>query len=98
MATGTAKVNAQFPAWHVHGSPDNKYLAADDFDRNLWLIKADSGERRLLTQGHGREGLDIHPHASFTPDSRAVVFNSGHLGTQDVFLARLPEWDSLPTA
>ena len=98
MATGTPTVHSQFPAWHVHGSPDGKWAVADDKQGNLWLIHAVSGERRLLTQGHRGQGFETHHHPSFTPDSKAVIFNSTKLGHEDVFLVELPEWQSLPTA
>jgi oligogalacturonide lyase len=96
LATGTPTVHAQYPAWHTHGSPDRQWALGDDFDRNIWLIKVATGERRLLTQGHNGEGFDTHPHASFTPDGKAIVFNSSKLGSEDVMLVEIPEWDSLP--
>ena len=97
LATGTPTVHSQYPAWHTHGSPDRRWLLGDDFDRNLWLIRVEAGQRRLLTQGHNGAGFDTHPHASFTPDSKAVVFNSSRNGTEDILLVELPEWDALPT-
>lgn len=98
MATGTPAVHAQFPAWHVHGSPDGKWVVADDKEGNLWLVNALSGERRLLTQGHNALNSGVHLHPSFTPDSKGVVFNSARNNAQDILLARLPEWESLPKA
>jgi oligogalacturonide lyase len=82
---------AQYPAWHTQGSPDRKWVLGDDFERNLWLIDTHSLERRLLTQGHRSGELATHPHASFTPDSKGIVFNSSKNGQQDIFLVLLPE-------
>ena len=96
LATGTPTVHAQFPAWHIHGSPDGKWLVADDMDRNLWLIRREDGERRLLTQGHLGQGFQTHPHPSFTPDGAGVVFSSSRNGAEHVFLVAIPEWESLP--
>ena len=96
LATGKPTVHAQFPAWHTHGSPDGQWIVADDFERNLWLIKAETNERRLLTQGHLGNGFDTHPHPSFTPDSKAVVFNSSRNGKEEIFMVDLPDWESLP--
>jgi oligogalacturonide lyase len=96
LATGKPTVHAQFPAWHTHGSPDGQWIVADDFDRNLWLIRAESNERRLLTQGHLGKGFDTHPHPSFTPDSKAVVFTSSKSGRESIFMVDVPAWDSLP--
>lgn len=86
----------RMPAWHTHGSPDKRWAMADDFDRNIWLIDPDARERRLLSQGHKHAALSTHPHASFTPDSRGIVFNSVRFGAQDILVAELPEWQSLP--
>jgi oligogalacturonide lyase len=96
LATGTPTVHAQFRAWHTHGSPDGQWIVADDFDRNLWLIKVATGERRLLTQGHLGKGFATHPHPSFTPDGKGVVFTSSRSGVESVFLVDLPAFESLP--
>jgi oligogalacturonide lyase len=98
LATGTPRIHTQYPAWHTHGSPDLKWAVGDDFDRNLWLVKADTSERRLLTQGHLSKGFDTHPHASFTPDNKGIVFSSSRNGAEDIFLVDMPEWESLPKA
>ena len=98
LATGTLIVHSQFPAWHVHGSPDGRFAVADDMKRNIWLVEVATQERRLLTQGHNGEGFQTHPHPSFTPDGKAVVFNSSHNGTEDICLAEIPEWTTLPLA
>lgn len=89
------RVLANYPAWHTHGSPDMRWVMGDDFERNLWLIDPKRGERRLLTQGHNGEGKGTHPHASFTPDSRGIVFNSSRSGNDDILIVELPAWDSL---
>jgi len=98
LETGTPKVHGQFPAWHTHGSPDGRWAVADDFDGNLWLICIQDGERRLLSQGHRKPGFDTHLHPSFTPDSKAVVFNSSYWGSNDILLVELPDWQTLPAA
>ena len=95
LETEKRTVHYQYPAWHTHGSPDGKWIVGDDFDRNLWLIKRETGERKLLTQGHWNGKIETHPHASFTPDSQAVVFNSSRDGTEDIFLAEIPAWEKL---
>lgn len=99
VKTGVPTIHTQYRAWHTHGSPDGRWILGDDFDRNLWLVKADTGERRLLTQGHKAEDQTTHPHASFTPDSKAIVFTSSRGGIDHVYLVDLPErWESLPPA
>ncbi|MDX9974476.1 MAG: hypothetical protein RBU21_15940 [FCB group bacterium] len=96
FATGAHTVHTQYKAWHTHGSPDGQWILGDDFDRNLWLVNASTNERRLLTQGHLGKDCKTHPHASFTPDSKSIVFTSSKNGTDNVFLVDLPDWDSLP--
>lgn len=98
LDTGVPTVHSQFPAWHTHGSPDGRWAVADDFDGNLWLIDVAASERRLLTQGHRRAGFDTHLHPSFTPDSKAVVFNSSRNNSDDVFLVDVPDWGALPVS
>lgn len=95
---GTMEVLSQYPAWHTHPSPDGRWVLGDDFERRIWLIDPVKKERRLLTQGHLGSGCKTHPHASFTPDSRRIVFNSSRFGSDDILLADVPDWDSLPKA
>jgi oligogalacturonide lyase len=85
----------RYPAWHTHGSPDGKWLLGDDFDRSLWLINGEEKERRLLTAGHTSGDFKTHPHASFTPDSRAIVFSSSKFGAREILLISLPDWKDL---
>ena len=96
LASGELNVLAQYPAWHTHGSPDGCWALGDDFERNIWLINMKTRERRLLTQGHLGAGFKTHPHGSFTPDSRSIIFNSSRSGSEDILLAPLPDWESLP--
>ncbi len=92
---GDVRVHSMYRAWHTHGSPDGRWILGDDFDRNLWLIKASTGQRKLLSAGHNGENFGTHPHASFTPDSRAIVMSSSAKGKQDVVAIALPEWEKL---
>ncbi len=96
FGSGTSHVHSQFPAWHTHGSPDGRWAVADDFDGNIWLIRTESDERRLLTQGHRRQGFDTHMHPSFTPDSKGVLFNSSKFDCAGIMLAAIPDWSDLP--
>lgn len=93
---GAMEILSQYPAWHAHGSLDRKWAMGDDFDRNLWLINMATKERRLLTQGHLGKGFQTHPHASFSPDGRGIVFTSSRNSTEDIFFVELPPWETLP--
>ncbi|MCC6696425.1 MAG: hypothetical protein IT365_12410 [Candidatus Hydrogenedentes bacterium] len=94
--TGAHRILSQYPAWHTAGSPDMRWVMGDDFDRNLWLIDPKTCERRLLTQGHNTAPANTHPHASFTPDSRGIVFTSSKWGSADICVVEIPKWESLP--
>jgi len=96
LASGRPTVHCQFDAWHCHGSPDGQWITADDRQGNIWLVKAAAGQRRLLTRGHVANGIECHPHPSFTPDSKSVIFTSARSGREHVWQAMLPEWESLP--
>ena len=92
---GSMKVLALYPAWHTHGSRDGGWALGDDFERNIWLVKTDACERKLLTQGHLGAGFKTHPHGSFTPDSSGAVFNSSRNGVENIFYVPLPQWETL---
>lgn len=94
-AEGTMEILSQYPAWHTHGSNNGKWVLGDDFDRNIWLIRPETKERKLLTQGHNGEGFKTHPHASFTPDGNGLVFNSSKYGKNQIFYMPLPDWEML---
>lgn len=92
---GKMELLTQYPAWHTHGSPDGKWVMGDDFKRNLWLVRVADKQRRLLTQGHLGGEYKTHPHGSFSPDGRYIVFNSSRIKSEHVFMVELPDFDSL---
>ncbi|NWF85579.1 MAG: PD40 domain-containing protein [Bryobacteraceae bacterium] len=65
--------------WHVAGSPDGKKLAADDHRGGLFLIDPAAGSRRLLAAGLRDGDRGVHAHASFSPDGRYLIFNTGRV-------------------
>ncbi|UCE48801.1 MAG: right-handed parallel beta-helix repeat-containing protein, partial [Phycisphaerales bacterium] len=77
--------------WHVGGSPDGKWAVGDTFAGEIFLVGADSGQARLLTQGHRPRGATVHPHPSFSPDGTKVLFCSEKNGNWDLFLVRLKQ-------
>ncbi|MCX8063665.1 MAG: oligogalacturonate lyase family protein [Candidatus Hydrogenedentes bacterium] len=86
-----------YPAWHTHGSHDLKWVLGDDFDRNIWLINPTRKEKRLLVRGKTGKNIKVHPHASFTPDGKGIVFNTSAFGMEEIHLVILPEnFESLP--
>jgi len=58
--------------WHVNGSPDGRWLCADDFQYRLWLIDRKSSEMILLADlGHMTTAAD-HIHPTFSADSTRI--------------------------
>ena len=92
------EIIARYPAWHTDGSRDGQWALGDDFKRNIWLVRMADRERRLLTGRHCGKGFKTHPHGSFTPESRALIFNSSKRGAPEIVYAPLPEWETLPKA
>lgn len=68
--------------WHVTGSPDGRFAAGDDFDRNLYLIDRSSHEMMLLTAGHKKTAAD-HVHPTFSPDGTKILIQSAMLSKDD---------------
>ena len=83
------KVLSQKKYWHVGGSPDGKWAAGDNFNGEIYLINAETGDAMLLTQGHRPRGATVHPHPSFSPDGSAILFCSEKNGNWDLFLVQL---------
>ncbi len=88
---GIINLLTQYPAWHTHGSHNHKWVLGDDFNRNIWLISPKSKERRLLISGKKGKNINVHPHASFTPDSSGIVFNCSRFGYEEIHLVLLPK-------
>ncbi len=65
--------------WHVAASQDGKKLVADDHNGGLYLIDPATSGRRLLAAGLRAGMRSVHAHASFSPDGRYVIFNSGRV-------------------
>lgn len=68
--------------WHVHGSPDGRWAAGDNFSRSVYLIDRNSREMKMLTTGHKQTAAD-HPHPSFSPDSKKIMIQSAMLSEDD---------------
>ncbi len=64
--------------WHVAGSGDGRWLAGDDFARNIYLIDRHTHEMILLSSGHKTTAAD-HPHPTFSPDGTRIQIQSAML-------------------
>ena len=64
--------------WHVTGSADKRFVAGDDFARNIYVIDRRNGEMMLLSGGHKTTASD-HPHPTFSPDGTRLQIQSAML-------------------
>lgn len=100
LTTREMMIEGQIPYgsgfWHVAGSSDGKFLAGDNFAREIFLIDRKSHEMRLLSAGHQRTASD-HPHPTFSPDGRKILIQSAMLSedgkSMDLCIIPVPqEW------
>jgi tricorn protease len=57
------------PRW----SPDSKYVAFGDADRNLWVVEASDGEaRKIDNEGYAHPERTIYPE--WSPDSKWIAY------------------------
>ena len=75
--------------WHVGGDAAGKWAVGDTFEGRLFLVDAETGQAKLLTQGHRPKGATVHPHPSFSPDGSSVLFCSERNGNWDLCLVHL---------
>jgi oligogalacturonide lyase len=68
--------------WHVNGSSDGRFVAGDDFERNIYLIDRNTHEMILLSTGHKATAAD-HPHPTFSPDGTRIEIQSAMLSADN---------------
>ena len=80
--------------WHVHGSPDGRFAAGDDFSRGIYLIDRRTGEMMLLSTGHKMTAAD-HPHPTFSDDGKKIEIQSAMLSddnrSMNICIIHLPD-------
>jgi oligogalacturonide lyase len=64
--------------WHVTGSPDGRFVAGDNFAREIYIIDRHTREMMLLSAGHKKTAQD-HPHPTFKPDGTEIEIQSAML-------------------
>ena len=86
LRTRQMRIEGQTPEgsglWHVAGSGDGRWLAGDDFYRNVYLIDRHNHEMILLSGGHKETAAD-HTHPSFSPDGTRIEIQSAMLSKDD---------------
>jgi len=91
MEDATAYQLSQVNWWHASGSPDGKWVAADNWHGIIALFNAKTTEKKILTSGHRTYGGGQHLHVGWDLTGERVEFTSNKLGNPDVCIAVLPE-------
>jgi hypothetical protein len=88
---GSAKEVSGVNWWHAAGSPDGRWVAADNWHGVIALFDAKTTEMRILTQDHRVYGGGAHPHVGWDLTGERVQFTSNKNGNPDVCLAVIPQ-------
>jgi oligogalacturonide lyase len=88
--------------WHSGASMDGEWIVSDTNwpDVGLQLIHVPSGRFSTLCLSQAtNSNHPAHPHPSFSPDGKKVLYNSDRTGINQVYIATIPEWliDELST-
>jgi len=89
LADRSLRILDQRKYWHVGGDSLGRRAVGDTFEGRLYLVDAETGRTKLLTQGHRPRGAKVHPHPCFSPDGSSVLFCTEKNGNWDLALARL---------
>lgn len=85
--------------WHVAGSADGRWIAADNWHGDVMLFEGKTTRPRLLTTNHRTYGQGEHPHVGWDRRGEKVVFASHLLGDLNVCVATIPKaWQDAVSA
>lgn len=84
---------AKFNWWHAAGSPDGRWIVADNWHGIIAIFDAQNTRMKILTSGHRIYGSGAHPHAGWDLSGKSVEFTSNKRGNPDVCIGLIPlEW------
>lgn len=87
-----AKIS-QYNWWHGSGSPNGRWVAADNWHGMIAIFDAKTTEKRILSSGNRVYGGGPHPHVGWDLTGEAVEFTSNKFGNADVCVGVIPdEW------
>ena len=90
---GTAAQVAKVNWWHAAGSPDGRWVAADNWHGIIALFDAKTTAKKILTTGHRIYGQGAHLHVGWDLKGERVEFTSNKMGNPDVCIGVIPkEW------
>ncbi len=85
--------------WHASGSPDGRWIAADNWHGDIMLFDGKTSRPHLLTTNHRTYGGGEHPEVGWDRRGERVVFGSHKIGGMTVCVATIPEaWQKELTA
>lgn len=87
---GTPAEIAKRNWWHAAGSPDGRWMAADNWHGDIMLFDRKTSRPRLLTVHHRTYGIGEHPHVGWDRSGKQVIFSSHLIGTVSVCVADIP--------
>jgi len=76
--------------WHASGSPDGRWIAADNWHGDIMLFDGKTSRPHLLTTNHRTYGGGEHPEVGWDRKGERVVFASHKLGGVTVCVATIP--------
>lgn len=86
------RIIALVNAWHAGASRDGRFCVVDTNwpDRGIHLIERETGRMVKLCEsdsavGNRRADVEVHPHPSFSPDGKHVVFGSQKTGNPEIY-------------
>jgi hypothetical protein len=85
--TELAKVNW----WHASGSPDGKWVVADNWSGIVALFNGKTTEKKILSSNHRVYGGGHHLHAGWDLKGKHVELTSNRFGNPDVCIIDVPE-------
>ena len=95
----TAESAAHLNWWHVAGSGNGRWIAADNWHGDIMLFEGKTTRPHLLTTGHRTYGKGEHPHMGWDLKGEKVVFASNMLGDVNVCVATIPKaWQDAVSA
>ncbi len=77
--------------WHAAGSPDGRWVVADNWHGVIAIFDAQNTRMRVLTSGHRIYGSGAHPHAGWDLSGKSVEFTSNKRGNPDVCIGLIPQ-------
>jgi oligogalacturonide lyase len=69
--------------WHVNGSADGRWAAADDFRYRLWIIDRHTGEMALLASMGEKTTAADHIHPTFSADGTRIEIQTAMLSADN---------------